>query len=210
MAFVGAAQMRSIVVKKRAHSESLHCRRAERFCFDGKSTAVRTRRARCAERRELKCCAESALATSAAVVESSRGLALFVRLAAEEASTSEFAVRGVTAQDTLVFVVGSVPFVIATWQFWTRIAKGQRFGTGKDSVVFDTGRKPREDSTSALGTNDGSSAGAEKPAKRATAQRTLSPAALKIAYALTAAMLFSYALVALEIVSLPAVSQSAP
>ena len=47
-----------------------------------------------------------------------------------------FEPRGVTAQDTGVFVIGCVPFVWATWEFWRRIAVGASFGTGKDSIVI--------------------------------------------------------------------------
>lgn len=35
-----------------------------------------------------------------------------------------------------VFAVGMVPFLVATVEFWRRIAVGGPFGTGSDSVVF--------------------------------------------------------------------------
>ena len=35
-----------------------------------------------------------------------------------------------------VFVVGLVPFLWATYEFWRRIAFGESFGTGSDSVVI--------------------------------------------------------------------------
>lgn len=38
--------------------------------------------------------------------------------------------------DAVVFVVGCIPFLWATWEFWRRIAVGLPFGTGSDSVVF--------------------------------------------------------------------------
>ena len=47
-----------------------------------------------------------------------------------------FEPRGVTPLDTGVFVIGCVPFVWATWEFWRRIAVGASFGTGKDSIVI--------------------------------------------------------------------------
>jgi membrane glycosyltransferase len=53
---------------------------------------------------------------------------------AESAAT--FAPRGITPQDTVVFVIGMVPFVWATIEFWRRIAVGEPFGTGKDSVII--------------------------------------------------------------------------
>ena len=42
------------------------------------------------------------------------------------------------APETIVgiFVVGVVPFAVATVEFWRRIAVGASFGTGTDSVVF--------------------------------------------------------------------------
>ena len=36
----------------------------------------------------------------------------------------------------MIFVLGCVPFVYAGIEFWTRIANGDSFGTGKDSVVI--------------------------------------------------------------------------
>ena len=44
--------------------------------------------------------------------------------------------RGVTPQDTVVFLIGTVPFLWAAWEFWRRIAVGASFGTGKDSIVI--------------------------------------------------------------------------
>ena len=48
-----------------------------------------------------------------------------------------FEPRGVTPLDTGVFVIGCIPFVWATWEFWRRIAVGASFGTGSDSIVID-------------------------------------------------------------------------
>ena len=45
--------------------------------------------------------------------------------------------RGVTPQDTVVFLIGTVPFLWAAWEFWRRIAVGASFGTGSDSIVID-------------------------------------------------------------------------
>eukprot|EP00568_Trieres_chinensis_P008745 CAMPEP_0183303860 /NCGR_PEP_ID=MMETSP0160_2-20130417/9148_1 /TAXON_ID=2839 ORGANISM="Odontella Sinensis, Strain Grunow 1884" /NCGR_SAMPLE_ID=MMETSP0160_2 /ASSEMBLY_ACC=CAM_ASM_000250 /LENGTH=183 /DNA_ID=CAMNT_0025466825 /DNA_START=33 /DNA_END=584 /DNA_ORIENTATION=- len=38
--------------------------------------------------------------------------------------------------DTVVFIVGIIPFAWATVEFWRRIAVGASFGTGEDSVVI--------------------------------------------------------------------------
>ena len=39
-------------------------------------------------------------------------------------------------QIILVFIVGLIPFAVATVEFWRRIAFGESFGTGSDPVVI--------------------------------------------------------------------------
>ena len=57
---------------------------------------------------------------------------------AEVASAlTTFEPRGITAEDSVIFVLGCVPFVYAGIEFWTRIANGLSFGTGKDSVFIE-------------------------------------------------------------------------
>lgn len=53
------------------------------------------------------------------------------------ASESKFEARGITALDTIVFIIGTVPFVWAGNEFWRRIAAGKSFGTGSDSIVIN-------------------------------------------------------------------------
>mmetsp|Transcript_45737 Transcript_45737/g.103279 ORF Transcript_45737/g.103279 Transcript_45737/m.103279 type:complete len:156 (-) Transcript_45737:296-763(-) len=53
-----------------------------------------------------------------------------------------FEPRGVTAQDTAVFVAGCLPFAWATVEFWRRIAVGESFGTGSDSVIIGEDLNP--------------------------------------------------------------------
>ncbi|KAG8466102.1 hypothetical protein KFE25_001858 [Diacronema lutheri] len=72
-----------------------------------------------------------------------RRVALFSRqviVALEPAAVSEaaatFAPRGITAEDTAVFLIGMAPFVWATVEFWRRIAVGEPFGTTSDSVII--------------------------------------------------------------------------
>lgn len=36
----------------------------------------------------------------------------------------------------IVFIIGIIPFVWATYEFWRRIAVGASFGTGSDSVII--------------------------------------------------------------------------
>ena len=81
-----------------------------------------------------------------------------------------FEPRGVTPLDTGVFVIGCVPFVWATWEFWRRIAVGASFGTGKDAIVFSTDEDPDEDQVRRFG-----------------GRRVLGKGALAVAYVLFAA-----------------------
>ena len=53
-----------------------------------------------------------------------------------------FEPRGVTAQDTVVFIIGCAPFAVATVEFWRRIAVGASFGTGTDSVIIGEDNNP--------------------------------------------------------------------
>ena len=90
--------------------------------------------------------------------------------AAVDGVTKTFEPRGVTALDTGVFVIGCVPFVWATWEFWRRIAVGASFGTGKDAIVFSTDEDPDEDQVRRFG-----------------GRRVLGKGALAVAYVLFAA-----------------------
>ena len=40
------------------------------------------------------------------------------------------------------FIIGLVPFAVATVEFWRRIAVGESFGTGKDSVIIGEDNAP--------------------------------------------------------------------
>ncbi|KOO24142.1 hypothetical protein Ctob_005118 [Chrysochromulina tobinii] len=55
-----------------------------------------------------------------------------------------FEPRGITTEDTVVFIIGCVPFVWAGVEFWRRIAVGDPFGTGSDSVIINdsSGNRP--------------------------------------------------------------------
>lgn len=48
---------------------------------------------------------------------------------------------------TLVFLAGVFPFAVATVEFWRRIAVGDSFGTGSDSVVFTIGEDNKPESS---------------------------------------------------------------
>ena len=68
-------------------------------------------------------------------------------------------------QTILVFAIGLVPFTVATIEFWRRIAFGESFGTGSDSVVI-------------IGENDAP--------ESSRGQRVLGQGALVVAYVLFA------------------------
>ena len=53
-----------------------------------------------------------------------------------------FEPRGITTQDSIVFAIGVLPFAWATVEFWRRIAVGESFGTGKDSVIIGEDLNP--------------------------------------------------------------------
>lgn len=55
---------------------------------------------------------------------------------------ASFEPRGITKQDTVVFLIGVAPFAWATVEFWRRIAVGESFGTGRDSVVIGEDSDP--------------------------------------------------------------------
>ena len=74
--------------------------------------------------------------------------ALSLAIAAEPALAEAevvFEPRGITPEDTVIFIIGCVPFVWAGIEFWRRIAVGESFGTGRDSVVINdtSGNRPR-------------------------------------------------------------------
>jgi hypothetical protein len=79
--------------------------------------------------------ADSALATTTATIAA--------------ASTFEpSAAAGLSPTTTVVvFIVGVIPYIWATIEFWRRIAVGASFGTGSDSVVFSIGEDDNPESS---------------------------------------------------------------
>jgi hypothetical protein len=63
-----------------------------------------------------------------------------------DASAAIAASDGLSLQnpDVLVFVAGIIPFAWATVEFWRRIAVGEPFGTGRDSVYIGKDNAPQE------------------------------------------------------------------
>ena len=75
----------------------------------------------------------------------------------------------------LVFLIGLIPFLWATYEFWRRIAVGASFGTGSDSVIIPS---PFDEDQITIGedNNPNSSRG----------RRSLDKGALTVAYVLFA------------------------
>ena len=64
---------------------------------------------------------------------------------AAEALPLAFEPRGITPEDTIVFILGTVPFLWATVEFWRRIANGDPFGSGSDQIYLNdtSGNRPK-------------------------------------------------------------------
>merc|ERR1711966_143010 len=107
-----------------------------------------------------------------------------------------FEPRGITQQDVAVFAVCCFPFLWATVEFWRRIAVGEPFGTGKDSVVISdlpdvVSSRSASETVSSVEEQEGA---AVVPAG---GRRTLTVGAIRIAYLLFAAVGGTVALVGL-------------
>lgn len=95
-------------------------------------------------------------------------------LSLEETQMGTSQVEQLSPTTTLVvFIIGVIPFLWATIEFWRRIAFGESFGTGKDSVVI-----PRPDDVITIG-EDGNP-------ESSRGRRTLDKGALTVAYVLFA------------------------
>jgi hypothetical protein len=49
--------------------------------------------------------------------------------------------------NTIIFIIGLIPFVVASIEFWRRIAVGDSFGTGTDSIVFPSQQQEEQRNT---------------------------------------------------------------
>jgi hypothetical protein len=92
------------------------------------------------------------LATSASVSASASATTSATTAATTIAAASTFepsaAAPGLSPTTTVVvFIVGVIPYIWATIEFWRRIAVGASFGTGSDSVVFSIGEDDNPESS---------------------------------------------------------------
>lgn len=88
-----------------------------------------------------------------------------------------------------IFIIGIIPFLWATYEFWSRIAVGASFGTGADSIQI----RP---STRTIG-RDG------EPLK-SRGQQVLGDGALAVAYALFGIAIGSVSIAIYSVISSPA------
>ena len=96
-------------------------------------------------------------------------------LISEEAQLQNTQIEQLSPETTVaVFIIGVIPFVWATIEFWRRIAVGASFGTGSDSVVI-----PRPD-------DDFITIGEDGNPESSRGRRTLDKGALTVAYVLFA------------------------
>lgn len=89
--------------------------------------------------------------------------------------------------NTIVFIIGIIPFLWATYEFWSRIAVGASFGTGKDSIQI----RP----STTIGTDD--------DRRKSRGQQVLGDDALVVAYALFAVAIASVGIAVYSVISSP-------
>jgi len=93
-------------------------------------------------------------------------------------------------QNIAVFVIGLIPFLWATYEFWSRIAVGSSFGTGKDAVII------RPSNTPTIIGKDGDRL-------KSRGRRVLGDDALFVAYALFAVAIASVGIAIYSVSSSP-------
>mmetsp|Transcript_13659 Transcript_13659/g.19902 ORF Transcript_13659/g.19902 Transcript_13659/m.19902 type:complete len:184 (+) Transcript_13659:1-552(+) len=60
------------------------------------------------------------------------------------AATTTFEAQQLSPETTIIiFIIGIIPFIWASIEFWRRIAVGEPFGTGSDSVIIGEDNNPQ-------------------------------------------------------------------
>ena len=104
-------------------------------------------------------------------------------------------ISGLSAStNTIVFIIGLIPFLWATYEFWSRIAVGASFGTGSDSIQI----RPQSEEMKQLTT-----IGIEGDLKKSRGQQVLGDDALIVAYILFAIAIGSVGIAVYSVVSSP-------
>ena len=105
------------------------------------------------------------------------------------------AVEGLSpTANTIIFIIGLIPFIWATYEFWSRIAVGASFGTGADSIQI----KPLSDGMKELTT-----IGKEGDLKKSRGQQVLGDDALIVAYFLFIVAIGSVGIAIYSVVTSP-------
>lgn len=99
----------------------------------------------------------------------------------------------------VVFIIGIIPFIWATYEFWRRIAVGASFGTGSDSVIIPS---PFDGGDGKDG-NDLITIGEDNKPTSSRGRQTLDRGALIVAYILFAAAGGSIAIAVASVVMGP-------
>ena len=130
------------------------------------------------------------------------------RLMASDPTYADFAPMGLSEQlqdnlqieqlstttNILVFIIGIIPFLWATYEFWRRIAVGASFGTGSESVIIPS---PFADD------DDMIMIGEDNNPNSSRGRRTLDRGALTVAYVLFAVAAGSVAIAVASVVTSP-------
>lgn len=96
----------------------------------------------------------------------------------------------------VVFIIGIIPFIWATYEFWRRIAFGEPFGTGADSVIIPSPLGENEDKNIISIGEDGNPVSSR-------GRRTLDRGALLVAYVLFGVAAFVVAIAVASVVMGP-------
>ncbi len=101
--------------------------------------------------------------------------------------------------NTIVFIIGIIPFLWATYEFWSRIAVGSSFGTGQDSIQIRPSSEAMKNVTMI---------GKDGDLKKSRGQRVLGDDALIVAYFLFAVAIGSVGIAVYSVITSPIVSGS--
>jgi hypothetical protein len=99
-----------------------------------------------------------------------------------------------TTTNILVFIIGIIPFLWASYEFWRRIAVGASFGTGSDSVIIPSPFAEVDDMIMI---------GEDNNPNSSRGRRTLDRGALTVAYVLFAVAAGSVAIAVASVVTSP-------
>ena len=96
----------------------------------------------------------------------------------------------------IVFIIGIIPFIWATIEFWRRIAVGLPFGTGKDSILI----RPEQSSSSSESENV-VTIGEDNNPRSSRGRQVLGKGAIVVAYILFGVAAFSVGIAVFSVVT---------